>query len=153
MKKIGWLILLVGLIASPTRGEVSWTEDYAAAAKSAADGGKYMLLNFTGSDWCGWCIRLDREVFTQTAYQEYAAENLISVKLDFPRSRELPEAVIAQNDALQEKYGVRGYPTILILSPSGDLVAQTGYRPGGPEAYVEHLKEIIARHGTAPPAP
>jgi protein disulfide-isomerase len=138
--------ILMTTFAGVASAEVAWTEDFAEASKTAAEQGKYMLLNFTGSDWCGWCIKLDEEVFSQEAYVQYANENLVSVKLDFPRRKELSPGVVAQNDQLQQKYGIRGFPTIIILSPEGERVEQTGYRRGGPEACVEHLQEIIAQH-------
>lgn len=147
------MVVLLGLTLHMASARAEWTEDYAAAAKTAADGNKYMLLNFTGSDWCGWCIRLDKEVFSQPAFKEYANEQFVLVKLDFPRDRALSEDVVQQNRELQAKYGVRGYPTIIVLSPSGELAGQTGYRPGGPEAYVEHLKELIAGHASASATP
>ncbi len=138
--------VLMAVFTSATRAEVAWSEDFAEASKTAAEQEKYMLLNFTGSDWCGWCIKLDKEVFSQEAYEQFASENLVSVKLDFPRRKQLSPGVVAQNDQLQQKYGIRGFPTIIILSPEGERVEQTGYRRGGPEAYVEHLQEIIAQH-------
>ena len=65
------------------------------------------------------------------------------VELDFPRGEEQSEDLKAQNKALAEKYGIRGFPTILVLSPEGELIEKTGYQRGGPEAYVEHIKEIL----------
>jgi thioredoxin-related protein len=145
MKKIMMMLMLAGF-ALATRAEVNWSEDFPSASKAAAEQNKYMLLNFTGSDWCGWCIKLDNEVFSQDEFREYAEENFVLVKLDFPRKKQLSPGVVQQNHKLQEQYGVRGYPTILLLAPDGSLVQQTGYQPGGPAAYVEHLKGIIAGH-------
>jgi thioredoxin-related protein len=99
------------------------------------------MLDFTGSDWCGWCIKLKKEVFSQEAFQEYAESELVLVELDFPRNKLQSDELKAQNQALAQKYGVRGFPTIILLSPEGELIARTGYRPGGAEAYVAHLKE------------
>lgn len=130
---------------APTQDDI-WATDYAAAAKQAADSGKYMLVNFSGSDWCGWCIRLDKEVFSQKAFHDYATASLVPVLLDFPRDKAQSDAVKKQNEDLQQKYGVQGYPTVLILSSKGDLVAQTGYQPGGADAYVAHIKELIATY-------
>lgn len=111
------------------------TDFEAAQAKAAAEQ-KPMLLDFTGSDWCGWCIKLDKEVFSQEAFQNYAAEALVLVELDFPRGKDQSAKLKAQNKALAEKYGIRGFPTILILSPEGELIEKTGYRRGGAESYV-----------------
>ena len=122
----------------------AWMTDFAAAKIIAAAEQKPLLLDFTGSDWCGWCIKLDKEVFSQKAFKEFAADNLVLVELDFPRGKELSEDLKAQNKALSEKYGIRGFPTILVLSPEGELIEKTGYQRGGPEAYVAHIKEILA---------
>jgi len=127
-------------------GEV-WMTDFEAAQAKAAAEQKPMLLDFTGSDWCGWCIKLDKEVFSQEAFQSYAAEALVLVELDFPRSKDQSAELKAQNKALAEKYGIRGFPTILILSPEGELIEKTGYRRGGAESYVEHIMSILASAG------
>ena len=119
----------------------SWMTDFEAAQSKAAETGKPMLLNFSGSDWCHWCIQLDKEVLSQDAFQEYAASELVLVEVDFPRGKQQSEAVKTQNKALAEKYGIRGFPTVILLSSEGELIGQTGYRPGGAEAYVAHLKE------------
>ena len=114
------------------------------AAKARAEN-KPLLVDFTGSDWCGWCIRLDEEVFSQSAFQAYAAAELVLVEIDFPRRKTLSAELKAQNEALAQQYGIRGFPTILLLSPEGELIEKTGYRRGGPESYVAHLKEILAK--------
>lgn len=119
------------------------TDFEAAKAKAVAEQ-KPMLLDFTGSDWCGWCIKLDKEVFSQQAFQAYAADSLVLVELDFPRRKAQSDELKAQNEALAQKYNIRGFPTIVVLSPEGELLERTGYRPGGPEAYVDHLKAIVA---------
>ena len=146
MKQKAWMVMMLVGLALGARAELNWSEDFPAASKRAADEQKYMLLNFTGSDWCGWCIKLDNEVFSQTAFQDYANKELVMVKIDFPRRKQLSPGVVQQNDGLQEKYGVMGYPTILIVAPDGSTVERTGYQPGGPEAYVEHVKSIIENH-------
>lgn len=127
-------------------GEVdsSWMTDFEAAQAKAKEEGKPMLVNFTGSDWCIWCIRLDEEVFSKQAFKDYAKENLILVELDFPRKKAQSDELKEQNQALAQKYGIRGFPTILILDAEGKVIETTGYRRGGPEKYVLHLQEILA---------
>jgi len=120
-----------------------WVTDYAEAVKQAKKEDKKLLLNFTGSDWCGWCIRLDKEVFSQAEFKEYAEENLVLVKLDFPKRKELPEDEKAQNNELAQKYGIRGFPTIILLDSEEKLVGQTGYQRGGAAAYVKHVEAMI----------
>lgn len=120
-----------------------WKTDFEAALDEAKAQDKAVLVNFTGSDWCGWCIKLDKEVFSQDAFKQFAADGLVLVKIDFPRKNTQSEVLKAQNEALSEKYGIRGFPTILVLSSDGQLLGKTGYQGGGPEAYVAHLKEFI----------
>lgn len=130
--------------ADAAEGSANWLTDFEAAQSVAKSEGKPLLLDFTGSDWCIWCIRLKDEVFTREAFTDYADAEVVLVELDFPRKKEQSDEVKAQNAALAKKYGVRGFPTIVLLSPEGDLIGKTGYRKGGPEAYVEHLKELLA---------
>lgn len=132
--------LTSGLFASE-----GWMTDFEAAQSKAKAENKPMLLDFTGSDWCGWCIKLDEEVFDQAAFSQYAAAELVLVEIDFPRGKEQSDKLKAQNEALAQQYGVRGFPTILVLSSEGELIEKTGYRRGGAEAYVQHIKEILAK--------
>jgi len=124
-----------------------WMTDFDAAKAKAKAENKAMLVDFTGSDWCGWCIKLDKEVFSKAAFKDYASENLVLVEIDFPRKKEQSAELKAQNQALAEKYGIRGFPTILIMDGDGKVLKKTGYRRGGPEKYIEHLKGILAGKG------
>jgi len=143
------MVLGLGLVGASGWAADLWQTDFAAASKLAKESGKYVLVDFTGSDWCGWCIKLDKEVFGEKAFQNYAKENLVLVKLDFPRAKPQSAELKAQNEKLRDQYKVRGFPTIILLSPAGEQAAQTGYRRGGPEKYVEHLQELIAEHRKA----
>jgi len=125
--------------------ELSWYINLEEAVKVAQEENKNILVNFTGSDWCGWCIKLDTEVFSQSEFGEYADENLILVKLDFPRKKQLPMDEQEYNYGLSRKYGVRGFPTILLLDSDGNLVRQTGYQPGGAESYIKHIDESYVK--------
>ena len=122
-----------------------WMTDFEAAKKKAAEEDKALLVDFTGSDWCGWCIRLDKEVFQHDEFKNGVDDTLVLVELDFPRDKSgQSKEVQEQNQALQEKYGVSGFPTILLTDAEGKPFARTGYREGGPDAYVEHLNELLA---------
>lgn len=131
--------------AAKAKARYEWHEEFAKAQELAKASKKPMLLDFTGSDWCGWCIKLKEEVFDEKEFQHYAAENLVLVELDFPRSKSQKDSIKKQNEKLQQEYGVRGFPTIILLDPEGKKIGQTGYQEGGPKAYVEHLKELIEK--------
>jgi len=114
-----------------------WGVDYNAALTTAAKENRKVLLDFTGSDWCGWCIKLKKETFDQPQFKEFADKNLILVELDFPQRKSLPVGVKKQNDMLQEKYSVQGFPTLVLLDPQGKVIRQnSGYIPGGPKGFI-----------------
>jgi len=143
-------VVALGLAASCSAAGDGWLTDFEAAKVKAKAENKPMLLDFTGSDWCRWCIKLDKEVFGEAAFKDYAAAELVLVELDFPDPKgQLAKGqsaqLKAQNEALAKQYGVRGFPTILLLSPDGELIEKTGYQRGGAEAYVEHIKAILAQ--------
>jgi thioredoxin-related protein len=98
---------------------------------------------FSGSDWCGWCKKLDREVWAQPAFKDYAKDNVVLFLADFPRSKELDAKTAEQNKDLATTYSVEGFPTVLLVDSKGKELARTGYKPGGAEKYVEHLKGLI----------
>ncbi len=124
--------------------DVVWLTDFEQAKKIAAEKKLPILMDFSGSDWCGWCIKLDKEVFSQKAFKDYAKDNLVLFVADFPRAKKQSADVKAQNQALAQKYSIRGFPTVLILDSNGELIAQTGYQRGGAEKYVEYLKNVIS---------
>ncbi|MFN0130528.1 MAG: thioredoxin family protein [Verrucomicrobiales bacterium] len=119
-----------------------WMNDWEAAKKQAAEQKKDLLIDFTGSDWCGWCIKLDKEVFSEDAFKAAAKDKYVLVALDFPQRKELPEAEREQNEKLQAAFAVEGFPTIFLADSEGRPFARTGYQPGGSEAYVKHLDEL-----------
>ena len=135
-------IVIAVLYCSQTEA-TTWETDLKKASSTAKESGKYMLLDFSGSDWCGWCIRLEKEVFSQKAFKDFAEENLVCVLVDFPSAKVQSKELKQQNMDLAEEYDVKGYPTIIILSPDGKPVAKTGYLQGGPWEYARHLKKII----------
>ncbi len=127
-------------------GGEGWSADFSAAKKQAADEKKDLLMDFTGSDWCGWCIKLNKEVFSHEEFKEGVKDKFVLVELDYPRDKsKLSAETIAQNEKLGEKYAVKGYPTILLADAEGRPYAATGYRPNGPEDYVKYLDELRAR--------
>lgn len=120
--------------------EVQWLTNYDEALAIASQTGKRVLINFTGSDWCIWCIRLKDEVFDQPEFKKYAAEKLVLLEVDFPRRKPLPSNLQQQNRRLQERFGVQGFPTLFLLNPAGKAIGQIGYTPGGPRAFISALE-------------
>jgi thioredoxin-related protein/Tfp pilus assembly protein PilF len=145
------LAVLSGLLALGTVGRAAedlWTTDFEAAKAKAKAEKKLLLVDFTGSDWCGWCIKLRDEVFDKDEFKKAAPKRFVLIELDFPRQKELPEKLKAQNEKLAEKYKVRGFPSILLMDAEGQVVARTGYRDGGPEKYVQHLDDFVKLHAS-----
>ncbi|GAB4151835.1 MAG: hypothetical protein Fur0037_20580 [Planctomycetota bacterium] len=126
--------------------EEEWIQDWAKAQEIAKAQHKHLLIDFTGSDWCIWCKRLDEEVFSTKAFLAEAPKNFVFVKLDFPRNQSLvTDDIRAQNQQLQMEFGVQGYPTIFLAGEDGRPYAKTGYQEGGPEKYLAHLAELRAK--------
>jgi thioredoxin-related protein len=122
-----------------------WVTDFEKAKKTAATEGKDLLIDFTGSDWCGWCIRLRKEVFDLDAFKTAAPKNFVLVELDFPQDKsKLSKETQEQNPKLQQQFGIKGFPSIVLADAQGRPYAQTGYQPGGPEKYLPHLDELRA---------
>ncbi len=146
MKQILFVFAAAALAASAFAAvPKGWTDDFEAAQKRAAKEAKPMLVLFTGSDWCIWCKRLEGEVFSQEAFSKAIPKEMVAVFLDFPSDESLvTPARRMKNEWLGRIYGIRGYPTVLLMDAKGEVFAKTGYRPGGAEPYVEHLRQLVA---------
>lgn len=130
-----------------------WMTDWEAAKAKAKAENKPILINLTGSDWCGWCIKLHKEVFDQKAFKDYAATSLILMEADFPEKTKLSEELTKQNAALKKEYLNGGYPTVLLLDAEGKkLSGDLGYQKGGPDNYIAKIKEELAKKPAAEPA-
>lgn len=140
------LSVLLGLLCSSVAifAKPGWDENYEASLEKAKAENKLVLLDFTGSDWCGWCIKLDKEVFSQQKFMNYAKGNLVLVELDFPQNKPQSAELKAQNEKLQEKYQIEGYPTIIVLNSQGTPIGQLGYMEGGPDAFLAELDKLKA---------
>lgn len=131
--------LLLAVTASAKPG---WLTNFKQAQDDAKAGKKLLLLDFTGSDWCGWCMKLDKEVFSKPEFKEYADKNLVLLEVDFPRMKQMTRMEKAQNSELAEKYQIQGYPTIIVLDGDGNKVGEFGYMPGGPSAVIAELDKM-----------
>jgi thioredoxin-related protein len=147
------LILLVILSCAglPATGKCAdWFTDAQAAQEKAKQENKFVLLDFTGSDWCGWCMKLRREVFDQPEFADFAQANLVLVEVDFPHHKVLAPDQKQANSGLAGKYHITGYPTIILLDPDGHLAGRTGYMPGGPAAFDAKLAEVVKPGNKSP---
>src|SRR5208282_2021813 len=139
---LGVALVLGAFARMGSAAEGLWQTDFKAAQAKAKAEKKYLLVDFTGSDWCGWCIKLHNEVFDKEPFTSEAPKQFVLVELDFPQQKEQSDELKKQNKQLLEKYDVKGYPTVLLLEPDGQVVALTGYREGGPEPYLKQLAEL-----------
>jgi len=119
-----------------------WQTDFKAAQAKAKQEKKQLLVDFTGSDWCGWCIKLHNEVFDKEPFKAEAPKQFVLVELDYPHEKEQSDDLKKQNKELADKYNVEGFPTVLVMDAEGQVIARTGYREGGPEEYLKQLGEF-----------
>jgi thioredoxin-related protein len=128
--------------AEQTSG-LSWGTDLPAALNQAMSDNKMVLLDFTGSDWCGWCIKFDKDVLSTDKFDSYANSKLVLVKLDFPRHKEQNAALKQANEQLSKQFGVNGFPTFVLLNSAGrELGRQVGYLKGGPDDFIAELENF-----------
>lgn len=122
-----------------------WTENFEEASRESAESHLPMLLLFTGSDWCPYCIKLERDVFRKREFQEFANQNLTLMKADFPSGR-VRRGVREQNEELKAKYGVSGFPTVVFLSPKGDVLGSfSGYGGKGIGDFLSKANPLVAQ--------
>ena len=146
-KTIFTLIVLASILlwGKATGASVAeWTDDFEAAKNLATSEGKDLLLHFTGSDWCPWCIKLHKEVLSQELFKKESPKHFVLVEVDFPRKKKQPEKVREQNQELETVYQVEGFPTIILTDSQGRPYARTGYREGGPDNFLHHLNELLS---------
>ena len=146
------LLLLISLLPSFAHGASMWLTDFSKAQRQARSEKKALLVDFTGSDWCGWCIRLQREVFSKPEFDEYAQKNLVLVEADFPQRKAQSDAQRKANRALAQRFSVEGYPTLVVLDSSGKEMGRLGYETGGTKPFLARLSKLTGAAVAAEPA-
>ena len=141
MKKILTGVFACWALLQAGAAELQWTTDLAKAQAQAKKENKLVMLDFTGSDWCGWCIKLNKDVFSTKEFADYASKNLVLVEVDFPRHKELSAEQKKANQTLQEKYKIEGYPTIIVLNAEGKKLGDLGYM-NSPKPFLKKLDEL-----------
>ena len=136
-----FLFCAAGLFAQ----ELHWMKTFDEALAAAVKEKKPLFLYFNGSDWCGWCIRLNSEVLAKKEMIRFLNDNFILYRADFPRQNPPPAEIRKKNNQLLEFYRVEGFPTIVIANSYGKMLGITGYIPGGPAAMIKDLKRYVHR--------
>jgi len=132
MKKTLFALAIICAVENIYAARPNWLTSLPEAVEQATQEKKLVLLDFTGSDWCGWCMKLDDETFSRAEFIEYADKNLVLVQVDFPTSKPQSSDLKKANRALKKKYGVGGFPTVLMIKPDGKVLwEQDGYVEGG----------------------
>lgn len=152
MRKIFIAFLIVMGSFAVQAQELKWETDINKAISASNKSKKPMLLFFTGSDWCGWCIRLQKEVLKTPEFATWAKKNVILVELDYPRRTAQTETIKAQNAELQQFFGIQGFPTVYFATakqkngkPSFTALGSTGYVAGGPPAWLAVADDILKK--------
>ena len=124
MKKLLITLLAATLFWQVNAAESTWLTDLPKAQAQAKAQNKMILMDFTGSDWCGWCIKFKKDVLDTPEFQEYAAKNLVLVELDYPQKKQQSDDLKKANAALQKQYNVDGFPTLVVLDKNGKEVGR-----------------------------
>ena len=141
---VSWTVVALLLCNASARAQEShWLDNYNKAVEMAKTDNKNILLDFTGSDWCPWCIRMDKEVLDTPEFKAYADKNLVLMLVDFPQGKQLSQQVQDQNSDLQKKFGADGFPTFILIDKNGKVLGQqVGYVEGGPSAFIAKLDSM-----------
>lgn len=142
--RIAACLLAVGLFCGGSaRAESAWITDYKKAQEEAKASHKLLLLEFTGSDWCGFCFQLDKAILSQPQFKDYANKNLVLVEIDFPRRKAQSIETRKQNAELAERYQIEGFPTLVVLDSEGKtLWRYDGLYTGGIAAFLAELDKV-----------
>jgi protein disulfide-isomerase len=119
-----------------------WLTNLDEAQQQAKAKQKLLLMDFTGSDWCGWCIMLDKEVFSKPEFKAYAKNNLVLLEVDFPKMKKLPTETSAQNERLAQQFRIQAFPTVVVMDSNGKPIGALGYMRGGPEVFIAELEKL-----------
>jgi protein disulfide-isomerase len=145
LRRSFWLLIVSSFLTIVANGS-DWQTGYDQGLATAKVARKCVLLDFTGSDWCGPCIQMKKAVFSKTAFLNYAKQNLVLVEIDYPRVKTLSENTRKQNERLMHQYSIdkSGFPTVILLNPDGKILGQlegySGERPADIIAWVEKLR-------------
>jgi thioredoxin-related protein len=142
MKKF-LITLLAATLFWQVNAADTWLTDLPKAQEQAKAENKIVLMDFTGSDWCEWCIKFKKDVLDNQKFLDYAATNVVLVEVDFPHKKEQSADLKKANAALNDKFKIEGYPTLVVLDKDGNEIGrQEGYERGGPKAFIAKLEKF-----------
>ena len=135
------LITALALHTAQAAGD-HWLTDLPAAKVQAKKENKLVLIDFTGSDWCPPCIKLNNEVLSKKEFLDYATKHFVLVEIDSPRKKPQPDELKATNQKLKTEFAIKGVPTLVVVAPDGKEVwRKVGYGAGtGPQAIIDALE-------------
>ena len=141
----------IGFCSEPNGGE--WSSDYDTAVQDSKNTGRPIMLVFTGSDWCMWCQKLDRDILSQPEFSKWS-KKLIKIQVDFPQSSSLSKEITDRNQFLLQRYGqhVESYPTILFVNAKGKVLAKTGYINSDVNNWIANADQILPQQSPAAPS-
>ena len=143
MKKIAVALLACWALSQAGAAELKWMTSLPEAQAKAKAEHKLVMMDFTGSDWCPYCIRLKKQVLSSPQFAKYAEKHLVLVEVDFPHAKKQSRELKRANERLQEKYGISGFPTLVVLNSQGKKLGKIeGYDGSAPEAFISRLKAL-----------
>ncbi len=150
---LAFFVVSISCEAQTKSENLEWHTDMDEAIKISHKQKKPLMLFFTGSDWCGWCIKLQKEVFFKPEFEAWAKKNVVLVELDFPRRKKLSEKLRQQNASLQQTFQVQGYPTIYFVEAEKtgegrvnlNSLGKAGYMRGGPSVWIANANTFLKK--------
>ncbi len=139
------LVLMLFCCSFLAAADLKWMTNFQEATTLSKESNKPVVILFTGSDWCAWCTKAEKEIFNTPDFQAATLNKFLFVKADFPLNTDLPLDLVIQNEKLKNQYGVKGFPTIVVISPSGEVLGSLGYKEGGGAKFAETLLSLSAK--------
>jgi len=139
---VAWILLACVTTGAGLSAAEPWLTDLPAAQARARTEDKAVLVHFSGSDWCGWCMKLRKEVFGKPEFAAYARSNLVLVAVDFPKHSPVEPAVQSANQRLVEQFRVQGFPTLILLDSQGQRLGNVNYAQGGTKTFLTELERL-----------
>ena len=146
MKSLSAIFIALSLCVLPAVAdlqEAGWMTDFKKASELSTEKKLPMLVAFVNSQQGGWYQKLQDDILSTDIFKTFAAESLVLVLADYPEDKQQAEDILEQNKELIGQYKIKRFPTIVLISTTGKEIGRSGYRKGGPQAFVNHLKSLL----------